>query len=96
MTNRLEYAPGEQPAFAFCEPHFAGSLRPWCIRSVGIEGLKLGGGIPSEPLCRRWACNGWDLPVRIRPEHFVNRPGERHTVCPHCAEEYKALVGQAK
>lgn len=87
-----KYAPDERPLFAFCEPVHAGPLRPWCIRRVGPEGLKLGGGITSGPLCQRWACNGWDLNVRVLPEHFAGKAGARPTVCPECAEEYKAAV----
>ncbi len=90
-----EWSPGEVPPFAFCEPSYAGSLRPWCIRRVGPEGLKLGGGVPTGergPLCRTWACNGWDLNVRILPEHLDYRPGTRAIVCHECAAEYKAAT----
>jgi len=92
VNDRLEYSAGEKPPFAFCEPSFAGSLRPWCIRRVGPEGLKLGGGVPDGALCKRWSCNGWDLRVRIRPGHFECRANERATVCPECAAEYLAAT----
>ena len=38
------------------------------------------------------ACNGWDLNVRILPEHLDYKPGTRAIVCHECAAEYKAAT----
>jgi hypothetical protein len=87
----LTWEADETPPYAFCEPVFATSLRPWCIRKLGKAGLKLGGGIDTPSLCGRVqpSCTsggkgsgGWDNSVRIMPQHLTH-------CCATCRAIYK-------
>ena len=85
------------PEFAFCEPVTATPTSPWHIRRVGPEGLKLGGGIPTAPLCgRESVIRGWDLTSGVTAESVrlgsTPREGDgRVFVCRACTDAYNAL-----
>jgi hypothetical protein len=83
--------------FAFCEPVSATATSPWHIRRVGPEGLKLGGGIPTPPLCgRESVIRGWDLTSAVTAESVrlgsTPREGDgRVFLCRACTDAYNAL-----
>lgn len=85
------------PEFAFCEPVSATDISPWHIRRVGPEGLKLGGGIPTPPLCgRESVIRGWDLKGEVTPATVLAdstpREGDgRVFLCRACTDAYNAL-----
>jgi hypothetical protein len=96
VLKDLEYGDDEKPKYAFCESVHAGPLARWHIRKLSDVGLKLGGGIDTASLCGRVrpmgdmtsgqrGGGGWDLRVRIRPEHFHT---DQLVVCEACAAEY--------
>ena len=101
MPSNLEWLPDEKPVFAFCESVHAPPKGSWHIRRLGPAGLKLGGGIDTPSLCgrlrpfgdntpERHGAGGWDLRVRILPQHFDPPPkGESPICCALCAAEYK-------
>ena len=51
--------------YAFCEPSYVGSNRPWHIRKLSNAGKMLGGGADTLTLCGRDLCKGWDIDVII-------------------------------
>ena len=91
------YAPGEVPAYAFCEPVFANANAFWHIRKV-VGRLYLSGGVDSPSLCgtvkpfgpELGAVGGWDLNVKITEHHLGH-------CCPACAKAYQeATSGNPK
>jgi hypothetical protein len=84
------------PAFAFCEPVWATPTSHEHIRTVGEEGLKLGGGVPNPALCGRDLRHGWDLKMEVTTESVTSlaspREGDgRVFLCPGCAEAFLTL-----
>jgi len=89
LVQRGTYAPGETPAYSFCESVAAGPLAKWHIRKVNPEvGLRLGGGIDTGGICG-WPKvergGGWDVNVKITKQHL------RGSTCPKCREAFEAL-----
>jgi hypothetical protein len=94
MNTKLCFAPGEIPAFAFCEPRWAVMNAPWCIRPITATGLHLGGGVDTQSLCGRvhpvedmGSGGGWDLNVRLSK-------GQLARACPKCVAEYRKRRGE--
>jgi len=80
---------------AFCEPVTATPFSHEHIRTVGPEGLKLGGGAPNTVLCGRDLYGGWDLRSEVTPDLVLRlstpREGDgRVFLCPECADAYQA------
>ena len=73
---------------SYCERVTATPTSPVHIRMVGLEGRKLGGGIPGAALCGAEVRNGWDLPTDVPStlagyaEIPQDRPGR---MCLRCA-----------
>lgn len=94
VNTRLEYAPGEVPPYAFCEPVWVATAAPWCIRPINPEtGLKLSGGVDTTSFCGRvrpsstpGGGGGWDLRVRITEDHLES---------PHCCKKCLAAYREA-
>lgn len=81
------------PLFAFCEPVWATPTSCEHIRTVGPEGLKLGGGAPNPALCGLDLRHGWDLKTEVTVESVTSlaapRAGDdRVFLCPDCAQAY--------
>jgi hypothetical protein len=82
--------------YSFCEPVWAGSLAPWCVRPLTDKGRKLGGGVDTASLCS--LCGrvdpakggGWDLSAEctISLDHRY--------MCVRCKTELLAILDEVK
>lgn len=86
-------------AYAYCEPVTASTRSPQHIRTVGAEGLRLGGGAPDSTLCGYPLDRGWDqdAPVTVadvRRELEMDAPPEINPLCRGCGEEFLRRTGQ--
>lgn len=84
----------QAPTLAFCETVHATPSSVEHLRTVGPEGLMLGGGAPGAALCGRDLALGWDLqrPVTAETVARLTTPDDtgRGALCAACAERFRS------
>lgn len=84
------------PTYTYCERVTATTRSPVHIRTVGAEGLKLGGGAPDTTLCGSPLRAGWDLEMSVTATYVrqgLDTPAESNPLCRGCGEEFLRRTG---